>query len=242
MTADATVALSEVLEQLPEDLQAGAPPEASLTEILAAAGRAPVPVGRFSRFWTLGTLQGKIAAAYTFWWLRTVWPDADERQRALNEPHLKAAVRVRGTMATTRMLTKTASLTADVTCTVDSEPCIQFGAPGLTLTLNGFAITGQADPATGCQGARVGNAAGTFNEEGIGAFDQADETILGPGLIQRFRGDGIMLFNSTRNLVTQVTAYTNCQSGILVSSSSDNHIESNVSVRNGASVFPCGGI
>jgi hypothetical protein len=149
---------------------------------------------------------------------------------------------ISGPIATTRTITQNARLTGNVTCTVDSAPCIQFGAPGLTLNLNGFAITGQADPATGCQGARFGNAAGTFNEEGIGAFDQADETIQGPGLIQRFRGDGIMLFNSTRSLVTQVTASTNCQSGILVFNSSDNHIESNVSVRNGASVFPCGGI
>ena len=149
---------------------------------------------------------------------------------------------ISGTITATRMFTKNARLTGNVTCTVDSAPCIQFGAPGLTLNLNGFAITGRADPSTGCQGDRVGNAAGSFNEEGIGAFDQADETILGPGLVQRFRGDGIMLFNSTRSLVAHVTASTNCQSGILIFNSSDNHIESNVSVRNGASVFPCGGI
>jgi aarF domain-containing kinase len=52
-----------------------------------------------SRFWTLGTLQGKIAAAYTFWWLRGMWRDADERQRKLNETHLRAAVQLLGTMS-----------------------------------------------------------------------------------------------------------------------------------------------
>ena len=149
---------------------------------------------------------------------------------------------ISGAIAATRTITQYARLTGDVTCTVEAAPCIQFGAPGLTLNLNGFTITGRGDPSTGCQGNRVGNPTATFNEEGIGAFDQADETIQGPGLVQRFRGDGIMLFNSTRSLVTHVTASTNCQSGILVYNSSDNHIESNVSVRNGTTMLPCGGL
>jgi predicted unusual protein kinase regulating ubiquinone biosynthesis (AarF/ABC1/UbiB family) len=59
----------------------------------------PVPAGRWSRFWTLGTLQGKIAAAYTFWWLRGMWQGADARERGLNEAHLRAAVQLLGTMS-----------------------------------------------------------------------------------------------------------------------------------------------
>ena len=149
---------------------------------------------------------------------------------------------ISGTITATRMITQNGRLTGNVTCTVDSAPCIQFGALGITLNLNGFTITGQGDPSTGCQGSRVGDAAVTFNEDGIAAIDQSDETIQGPGLVQRFRGDGILLRNNTRNLVAHVTASTNCQSGILVSLSSDNHIESNVLVRNGTSLLPCGGI
>ena len=162
--------------------------------------------------------------------------------RVASPPQAIPEETISGTITATKTITQNARLTGNVTCTVDLAPCIQFGAPGITLNLNGFAITGRADASTSCQGARFGNATGTFNEEGIGVFDQADETIQGPGLVQRFRGDGIMLFNSTRSLVTHVTASTNCQSGILIFNSSDNHIESNVSVRNGASVFPCGGI
>jgi predicted unusual protein kinase regulating ubiquinone biosynthesis (AarF/ABC1/UbiB family) len=64
-----------------------------------AAGARPVPVGRWSRFWTLGTLQGKIAAAYAFWLLRGMWQGSDERERRLNETHLKAAVQLLGTMS-----------------------------------------------------------------------------------------------------------------------------------------------
>jgi aarF domain-containing kinase len=98
MTATNT-SLSDMLSQLPEDLQAGAPPEVNLADLFLRAGRRPVPIGRFSRFWTLGTLQGKITAAYAFWWLRGMWQGADERQRGLNEAHLKAAVQLLGTMS-----------------------------------------------------------------------------------------------------------------------------------------------
>lgn len=97
--ATSNVTLSEVLTQLPEDLESGAPSPISLAELAATAGTRPIPIGRLSRFWTLGTLQGKIAAAYAFWWLRGMWSDASERDRALNETHLKAAVQLLGTMS-----------------------------------------------------------------------------------------------------------------------------------------------
>jgi hypothetical protein len=157
-------------------------------------------------------------------------------------PQTAADETISGTISSTRIITQNARLTGNVTCTVDSAPCIQFGAPSITLDLNGFAISGLADASTSCQGGRVGNATGTFNEDGIAAINQADVTIQGPGLIQRFRGDGVFLYRSLRSLVAQVTTSTNCQSGILLSDASDSHIEANISVRNGDSVFPCGGI
>src|SRR5438034_4404372 len=126
---------------------------------------------------------------------------------------------ISGTIAATRTITQNARLTGDVTCTVEAAPCIQFGAPGLTLNLAGFTITGQGDPSTGC------SSQATPAENGILVSNQADETIQGSGLVQRFRANGILLLNSTRNLVTRVTASTNCQSGIQANGSSDNHIE-----------------
>ena len=149
---------------------------------------------------------------------------------------------ISGSISATKVIMQNTRLTGDVTCTVNAAPCIQFGAPSLTLKLNGFTITGQSDPSSGCQGTRVGNATLTVNEDGIAAINQSDETIQGPGIVQRFRADGIILLNTARSLVTRVTASTNCQSGILVSGSSDNHIEGNVSVRNGTVEFPCGGV
>ena len=143
---------------------------------------------------------------------------------------------ISGTISTTKMITQNARLTGDVTCTVNAAPCIQFGAPGLTLNLAGFTITGQADPTTGCQSSRI------VGEGGILVSNQRDETIQGPGLVQRFKADGILLLNSTRNLVARVTTSTNCQSGIQLNGSSDNHIEAVVSVKNGTTAAPCGGL
>jgi aarF domain-containing kinase len=93
------ITLASVLEALPEDIRSGEPPALDLSALFAAAALREVPVGRMSRFWTLGTLQGKIAAAYTFWWLRAMWADADTRQKRLNEAHLNAAVKLLGTMS-----------------------------------------------------------------------------------------------------------------------------------------------
>src|SRR5919109_1004924 len=97
---------------------------------------------------------------------------------------------ISGTISSTRVITHDARLTGDVTCTVNAAPCIQFGAPGLTLNLAGFTITGQSDASTGC------GSQATLGENGILVTNQADETIQGPGLVQRFRANGILLLNS----------------------------------------------
>ena len=68
--------------------------------------------------------------------------------RVSSSPQASSEETIGGTITATRIITQNARLTGDVTCTVDSAPCIQFGAPGITLNLNGFTITGLADPAT----------------------------------------------------------------------------------------------
>jgi Periplasmic copper-binding protein (NosD) len=156
--------------------------------------------------------------------------------RVAPSPQAPPEETISGTIAATRTITQNARLTGDVTCTAVSAPCIQFGAPGITLNLSGFTITGLGDPSTGCQGTATGP------EDGILANSQTDVTIQGPGLVQRFRGDGIFLNNSNRIRVVNVTASTNCLSGIRLSAVSDSDIESNVAVRNGNTASPCGGL
>jgi hypothetical protein len=120
---------------------------------------------------------------------------------------------------------------------VTGGPCIAFGAPNISLLLNGFTITGPADPATGCGGTSVGT------ETGINTNGQSNVEIRGPGVVQRFRADGILFIGSNRGRVERVTTTTNCMSGIRINpTSSEIRGEANVSVRNGHATNPCGGI
>jgi len=144
---------------------------------------------------------------------------------------------IRGVIVRTLMLSENSRLVGDVTCTVTSAPCIAFGASHITLLLNGFTITGQADPTTGCKGTMVAP------EMGISTNGQNDIGIRGPGVVQRFQSDGILFMASVRGWVQGVTTTTNCQSGIRVNPASSNiSVEGNVSVRNGTAAATCGGI
>jgi hypothetical protein len=143
---------------------------------------------------------------------------------------------ISGTITATRVITRDAKLTGDVICTMTGASCIRFGASGITLNLSGFTITGLADPSTGCpEGALP-------NEFGIDTNDRSDITILGPGLVQQFRNQGVYVsVNTARARIASVTSSTNCGSGIILFGS-DNLVEDNLVVRNGRAAAPCGGV
>src|SRR6266496_2592192 len=83
---------------------------------------------------------------------------------------------ISGFITTTRTIRENSKLVGDVTCTVTGAPCIAFGAAGLTLDLNGFTMTGRADPATACFG---GAATGMGGEFGIFVNGVDNVTIRG---------------------------------------------------------------
>jgi len=144
---------------------------------------------------------------------------------------------ISGIVVRTLLLSENTRLVGDITCTVTGGPCIAFGAPNIVLSLNGFTITGLADPATGCKGTSIGT------DVGINTNGQSNVGIRGPGVVQRFQADGILFVGSARGWVQGVTATTNCMSGIRINpTSSAISVESNVSVRNGAAAAACGGI
>jgi hypothetical protein len=145
------------------------------------------------------------------------------------------ATEISGTISSTLTILDDSELVGDVTCTVVGAPCISFGAPHLTLELNGFTITGRADALTPCSVSRP-------LEIGIDVNLQNHEVIRGPGLVQQFGQFGIRLRQSTRVAVKNVTLADNCWSGIIVAAGSGHELEGNVSVRNGNPDFPCGGI
>lgn len=149
------------------------------------------------------------------------------------------AAKISGTIATTLTVTEDSELVGDVTCTVTGVPCLDIGASNVTLELNGFSITGQGDAQTGC----AGSAGSSGTEHGIRVLGRTGVTIRGPGIVQRFRNQGIVINGSTGTTVTGVTMSTNCQSGIIVNGGASlSVLENNISIRNGTTLAPCGGI
>jgi hypothetical protein len=148
------------------------------------------------------------------------------------------ATDISGTISTTLTIMDDSELVGDVTCMVVDAPCIKFGAPDITLRLNGFTITGRADPPANCT-----NTTDFVPEDGILVAAQHDVAVLGPGLVQKFRRFGVFLSGSTTVKVKHVTSADNCFSGIQVSGVTDSDIEENVSVRNAiaSAEFACGG-
>ena len=149
------------------------------------------------------------------------------------------ATDISGTISTTLTIFEDSELVGDVTCTVAGAPCIKFGAPDITLTLNGFTITGRASPPNNCTGFPTP----FVPEDGITTAGQSNVAILGPGLVRNFARMGILLsLGSSQVRVEQVTAADNCFSGIILSGTTDSDIANNVSVRNfGFAGAACGG-
>ncbi len=147
------------------------------------------------------------------------------------------ATDIGGTITTTLTITENSQLVDDVTCTVTGAACIALGASGVTLDLNGFTITGLANPSTACSGI-------TFpgGEFGIVANGFQQVTVRGPGLVQRFRAQGVILIGSSGSTIKDVTSSTNCASGFQIVNGSNNVLENNVAVRNSHPAIACGGI
>jgi hypothetical protein len=149
-----------------------------------------------------------------------------------------ASDRVSGVITRTYVIVEDTDLTGDVTCDVTGAACFSFGAPGVELRLNGFTITGKADPTTACAGAAL-----TANEGGILTNNQSRVSVQGPGLIQRFRQHGVWVSGSQDARIQNITASTNCGSGVFIAANAfGTLVEGITSVRNGSAAAPCGGV
>jgi parallel beta-helix repeat protein len=162
---------------------------------------------------------------------------------------LAAAEDISGIIDVTRVIVEDSRLVGDVTCTTTTTACIRFGAPNIALRLNGFTITGPADPddTSACQ-----PVSGTPPADGIAngtsnATSQAGVQIIGPGMVQKFRRHGILILGaagiSTNVTVKHITSHHNCFSGLLTNLMTDSVIDGIVSVRNASNSggAPCGG-
>jgi len=155
---------------------------------------------------------------------------------------------ISGTIDVTKVIVEDSQLVGNVTCTMTTTQCIQLGAPNIALRLNGFTITGPANPddTTTCN-----PTSGAPFSDGIGngtnaATSQPGVQIIGPGMVQKFRRHGIFIVGaagvSTHATVKDVTSHHNCFSGLLTNGMTDSVIEGIVSVRNAANSggAPCG--
>jgi hypothetical protein len=130
------------------------------------------------------------------------------------------ATNISGTISSTLTITTDSKLTGDVTCTVASAPCIQFGASGIQLQLNGHTMTGRGS-LTACTD--------TFGEDGIHTNGKDAVSIQGPGIVRRFQFRGIEVTGND-SIVADVTVLNSCQEGILVAGF-HNRVEENSVVR-----------
>lgn len=142
-----------------------------------------------------------------------------------------AAKKISGTISTTLTITQDSELVGDVTCAVAGGPCIASGAADIQLRLNGHTMTGTIP---GCT-------PDTSSNDGIDVLTNG-VTILGPGLIQKFGGFGVLLVSSGAT-VRGITVTDSCFSGILLAGATNSIVEANTSVRNamGSEDNPCGG-
>ena len=153
-------------------------------------------------------------------------------------PETPGTTQLCGVIVGTVVLTENTELSCDVRCqNAPGVPCIQFGADHIWLRLNGFKLTGPADPPAGCL-ATPGPV-----EAGISTNGHDFVQILGPGMVQRFRQHGMLVIDSTKSVVRHVTSHHNCYSGLQTIRMSDSDIEENVLVRNAVAsgANPCGG-
>jgi aarF domain-containing kinase len=128
--------IAELIGALPEE--AGREVDRSLW--LEASLR-PVPVGRVRRLGLLGTLQAKIAAAYLFYWVRSWFQTAGERERSLAETHWRTAARLLDSMGYLRgAIMKVGQTLASFPHIVPSEfaetlDSLQYEAPSMHWAL-----------------------------------------------------------------------------------------------------------
>jgi parallel beta-helix repeat protein len=144
---------------------------------------------------------------------------------------------IAGTIERTVTILEDSELSADVQCMVSDGPCMAFGASGIALRLNGFTISGPADPPDVC----APNS--SVSQDGIAVVGKSDVAILGPGRIQTFRRHGVFLNQSENVTVRQITSANNCFSGLQMSGVSNSDVEENILARNAiaSGPSPCGG-
>src|SRR5580765_7158938 len=99
-------------------------------------------------------------------------------------PMPAAAEDISGIISVTKLLVDDSRLVGNVTCTTTAGPCIQFGAPNISLRLQGFTITGPANPddTTTCNPTSATPFSDGISNGTNAATSQPGVKIIGPGM------------------------------------------------------------
>ena len=127
------------------------------------------------------------------------------------------AANISGTISSPLTITANSRLTGNVACAVVNAPCIIFGASNISLSLNGFTITGRNTSLTSCTL--------SLGETAIETNGKNNVVIRGPGLITEFNGGGVLV-SGNNSSVEGVAMTSICALGIEVAGSY-NKVEGN---------------
>jgi len=91
--------VAELLASLPQDepdaarlIASGPTSAARIAELFEQLSLRPAPVGAFSRFWSLGALQTKLALAYLTYYIRNWFRSPEKKTQQLLKTNLRAAL------------------------------------------------------------------------------------------------------------------------------------------------------
>ncbi len=133
--------LDEVIQAIPIEINEEAPTKDPLGDLIARISSRQVPVSSLTRLWALGSMQAKITVGYLAYAMRSSFSSKDKQQALLNEAHLKAALKLIGTMGYLRgAIMKVGQLLGNLPHLVPDEIAttlerLQFEAPPMHYAL-----------------------------------------------------------------------------------------------------------
>jgi len=135
------IQLKKIMQEIPEEINEESPTNDPLGDLISQISTRKVPVKSLTRLWALGSMQAKIAVGYLAYALRSSFINKTEKQKALNETHLNAALKLLGTMGYLRgAVMKVGQLLSNMPHIVPEEMIdtlerLQFEAPPMHYSL-----------------------------------------------------------------------------------------------------------
>jgi predicted unusual protein kinase regulating ubiquinone biosynthesis (AarF/ABC1/UbiB family) len=136
-----SVPVDDVIQAIPEGMTGTSENIDPLGDLIARISNKRVPVNSLNRLWALGGMQAKVAVGYIAYALRSSFTSSTEKEKLLNEMHLKAALEILGTMGYLRgAVMKIGQLLANMPHIIpekvaDTLEKLQFEAPPMHFSL-----------------------------------------------------------------------------------------------------------